>query len=81
MRILVCLPRPAAGRALVVMEREFVRAASSFLLCRMILMGGRHPDKRQVYDLASWQIGELDYACECHLILKEYLTSARSGTE
>jgi hypothetical protein len=48
-------------------EREYFGLARDWLLCRLALMDGRN----RAYCPCGWQIGELDYAIEMDLLLKE----------
>jgi hypothetical protein len=52
-------------------EREFLRLACDWMVCRLVLLGHPPSRKGQVYDPCSWMIGELATQSEMYLVCKE----------
>ena len=53
------------------LEREFLRLACDWLLCRWVLLGHPCIRKGQKYDTCAWMVGELATHAEMHLVCEE----------
>jgi hypothetical protein len=52
-------------------EREFLRLARDYLLCRLFVFGGVCPQKAGQYSFDEWLIGMFSYEREMQILCQE----------